>query len=912
MRDRTEARQGREVLTARGYRSAAALLVVILATCSAGAVDDAARRPRGPVEWRASWSVPADAEYGVEFLGAPGHAVSARAVTVATRQGTVRVHDPRTGALQRTIPTDPARPAPVTGVWIAGDTLVVARGEPDGAEQTLYGHDLATGVPLWRRTITTHLRQPRLDDTGSYHGPRIMATERSIVVFEQPDEPLGIRALDARTGTTTAKVTYPRGCRLTGAATARSVRLLSYCRGNELRLASIDPRTLRQVTTHLLPSSASPKDGGPPIGLTANAEGYVRARAGRDDFFFGPDGRLLSTGSQAATVTAPDRWNPPLYAGSFTVANDQGRTLQDSTWPLPAYLISVDPGTGRLGGLPIDLPAHLVSLAGTSQDMAFVFSDVPGDERLTAYRPIYGTARPTIAWPAACGLLTGRDLATFADGYHAAPATDGAAKCDWIPPADDGAVVSLSVEWVSPSDASARKLYAAETAAIKETGAIDPTTEAPGFLTYTVNETNGFYGATIINVGPVIVRLTSSSRQAVRLVSPLLRDRLLARYEPGARAPAPAPVRERGWSFPTDAAVRTEPVVTGGVVYAASGDGTVSALDAATGAVRWRYRTGASVVDGHVVAHGTVYAANSTGGLVALDTATGRPRWSQKITVFGDLVVAAGRLYLWTRDPTWSSKAELVALDAASGKRLWSFEPAGYMLTPEPVLAGDVVLTGSDHGVMYALDPATGTEKRRHRLGAEHDRVLLLRAGGTVYATSGNGDVNALDAVSGELRWRSRIAGAISSRPTVAGGTVYVGDDEGTTYALEAATGTPLWDFQARGDQPLFEWSAAVADGLVYTAGRDRTLYALDTTTGETRWRLPLPGGRDAGPVAAAGSVHVSDREGTLHALDPATGTVRSRFRTGGTAVTGPVVKDGFLYIGSSNGNIYARPTAGP
>ncbi|MEV4110148.1 PQQ-binding-like beta-propeller repeat protein [Nonomuraea sp. NPDC049695] len=910
MRDRTEARQGREVLTARRYRSAAILLVVILATCSAASRDNVTRLPRVPVEWRALWSVPADAENGVGFLEAPGHAVSARAVTVATRQGTVRIHDPRTGALQRTIPADPAQPAPITGVWIAGDTLVVARGEPDGAEQTLYGHDLATGAPLWRHTVITALRQPRLGDTGSYHGPRIMATERSIVVFEQPDDPLDIQALDARTGMTTARMTYPRSCRLTGAATARSVRLLSYCQGNELRLASMDPQTLRQGWTRLLPSSSSPEDGGPPIRLTANAEGYVHARAGKDDFFFGPDGRLLYTGPQAVKVTNPGRWNPPLYAGSSTVENDQGRTLQDSTWPLPAYLISVDPGTGRLAGLPIDLPAHLVSLAGASRDMAFVFSDVPGDGRLTAYRLIYGTARPKTAWPDACGLLTGRDLAAFADGYRPAPATDGAAKCDWIPPADDGAVVSLSVEWVSSSDASARKLYTAEAAAVKEAGDIDPTTEAPGFLSYTVAETNGFYGATIINVGPIIVRLTSSSRQAVRLLSSLLRDHLLARYEPGVRAPAP--VRERGWSFPTDAAVRTEPVVTGGVVYATSGDGTVSALDAATGAVRWRYRTGGPVEDDHVVAHGTVYAAGSTGRLVALDTGTGRPRWRHKITVFGDLVVAAGRLYLWTRHPAWSSKAELVALDAASGKQLWSFEPAGDVLNPEPVLAGDVVFTGSDHGVMYALAPATGTENRRYRLGAEHDRILVLRAGTTVYATSSNGDVNALDAVSGEVRWRSRITGTISFRPVVAGRTVYVGDDEGTTHALDAATGAPLWDFQAKGDQPMFKWSATVADGLVYTVGRDRTLYALDTATGKMRWRLPLPGGRGTGPVAADGAVYVSDREGTLYALDPATGTARSRFRTGGTVETDPVVTDGFVYIGSSNGNIYAWRTAGP
>ncbi|YCK38442.1 PQQ-binding-like beta-propeller repeat protein [Actinomadura sp. ATCC 39365] len=791
---------------------------------------------------------------------ARSHAVSDRAVAVATRQGAVRILDPRTGRLRHTVLAGPDRSSSVTGVWIAGGTLVVARGGPDDAGQTLYGHDLATGAPLWRRPVTVAPRRPTLGDTGSYHGPRIMAAGRGVVVVEQPDEPVRILALDARTGTTTARSAYPGRCRLTGAATAGSVRLLSYCQG-EVRLSSTDPRTLRPGWTRPLTRTSATEGAGPPIGLTANAEGYAQARVGKDDFFLGPDGRLLSTVSQAVEVTDPDRWLPPLYAGPATVRPGL------RPWPLPAYLVAVDPGTGRLRGLPIDLPAHLASLAGASRDLAFVLGDVPGGGRLTAYRLVHGPPRPKTAWPDACGLLTARDLAAFADGYAPAPAADGTARCDWIPPADDGAVVSVSVEWVSPSEEGARRLYAAEAAAVRAAEAVDPTTEAPGFLTSTVEATNGFYGATLVNVGPVVVRLTSSSRQAVRLLSPLLRDRLPARYRPGGRAPVPA--RERGWSFPADAAVRTEPVVAGGVVHASTADGTLTALDAATGAVRWRHRTDGLLEDDHVVADGVVYAA-LTDRVVALDAATGHPTWTRRIGASGSIAVAAGRLYLWSRHPAWSTKARLVALDARSGRRLWTFEPPGDVLTPEFTAAGDVVLTGSDHGMLYALDPATGTVRHRLRLGSGHDRVFVRRSGATVYAASDGGRVNALDAVSGEVRWRSRISGTVAARPLVAGGTVCLGDDQGATHALDAATGEHLWSFRAAGDQPMYRWSAAVAHGVVYTAGRDRTLYALD----------------------------------------PATGAVRSRFRTGGLAGTEPVVRDGFVYLCSSNGNLYARPTS--
>ncbi|MET7338928.1 PQQ-binding-like beta-propeller repeat protein [Nonomuraea sp. NPDC005650] len=901
------------MLTVRGRRAVAALLAVVLAACSSG---DAPRLRLVPVEWRVAWSVPADADTGLPPFETPRYAVSDDAVAVATRQGTVRIHDPRTGELRRTVPADPAPAAPVTGVWIAAGTLVVSRGTPDVAGHTLVGLDLTTGTTLWRRTIAVSALQPRTVGIGGYRGPRIMVTERGIVVFERSAEPFGIHALDLRTGATTARVTYPRGCDLRGAATARSVTLLSYCASREARLASMDPRTLRDSWARPLSSLASPPDGGPPMTLTANADGYVHASVGQEDFFYGPDGRLVSTASQAVRVMDPGRWSMPLFAGSYPVAADHGGLLLHNSWPLPAYLVSVDPGTGRLGALPLDLPARLVSLVGAIRDMAFV----RGAGRLTAYKLSYGPSRgparlggvPASAWPDACALLTGRDLSVLADGYRAVPGGDDPALpkpagCDWIPPADDGAVVSLSVEWVSSSSAGARKLFTAEAGAIKGTAAVDPNTEGPGFLSYTEARTNGLHGATLVNVGPVIVRLSSTSRQAVRLVSPLLRDNLLARYQPGVRAPGP--VRERGWIQLTDAAVHAEPVVAGGVVYATSGDGTVSALDAATGGLRWRFRTGGSVMFDHVVMDGTVFAANTSGRLVALDAATGRLRWSRRINAAGDLVGTAGRLYVWTRSPAWAVNAEIVALNAASGEREWAFRPAGDVLNPEPVLAGDVVQVGSDHGMVYALDAASGARKWRFRAGGGRDHTYSARAGGVVYAASTDGEVHALEAASGKVRWSSEIGGSVGFRPVVAGGVVYLGDRNGTTYALDAASGTRLWRFRTEDGKPGYRWDVAVASGLVYVAGADSRLHALDANTGAARWSFPLGKGRSTAPVAAGGTVHVGDGTGTLHALDAATGAVRQSFPTGSPLETRPVVAGAFVYVGSSNGNVSAFPT---
>lgn len=237
------------------------------------------------------------------------------------------------------------------------------------------------------------------------------------------------------------------------------------------------------------------------------------------------------------------------------------------------------------------------------------------------------------------------------------------------------------------------------------------------------------------------------------------------------------------------------------------------------------------------------------------------------------------------------------------------------MLEPEPVPAGDVILTGGDQGVMYALDPATGAVKWSHRVGTEPDRIRLARVGPTVYAVSAGGTVHALEALSGDLRWKSRV-GNVNAHPVVAGEVLHVGDNEGATYAISTRTGKLLWTFRVKRNQVSHMWSAAAADGLLCLAGADGRLYGLDTTTGTVRWSRPLArgagagfSGRGAGPVVSGGTVYLTDHDGTLHALDAATGTVRSKFRIGGTAATDPVVADGFVYVGSSNGNVYARPS---
>lgn len=159
---------------------------------------------------------------------------------------------------------------------------------------------------------------------------------------------------------------------------------------------------------------------------------------------------------------------------------------------------------------------------------------------------------------------------------------------------DDAPGVSLSVDWVSSSSAVAARIFATETARIKQTETYDAITEDAYHLDHIRSTATGTGGApeVLVNVGPVIVRLASASRSALRLLAPLVRNELLARYR--LPRPVPTPRPDLRWTFPTDGQLRDEPVVAGGAVHAWGwgAAGVLYALDARTGRLRWPFAPG--------------------------------------------------------------------------------------------------------------------------------------------------------------------------------------------------------------------------------------------------------------------------------------------------------------------------------
>ncbi len=91
------------------------------------------------------------------------------------------------------------------------------------------------------------------------------------------------------------------------------------------------------------------------------------------------------------------------------------------------------------------------------------------------------------------------------------------------------------------------------------------------------------------------------------------------------------------WSYESGM-LSTAPVVTGGALYAASGDeGAVFALDAATGQEIWKESTGGQVIQSLTATGGLLYGESDTGELLAADANSGVILWSFAKGGFSDV-----------------------------------------------------------------------------------------------------------------------------------------------------------------------------------------------------------------------------------------------------------------------------------
>ena len=178
-------------------------------------------------------------------------------------------------------------------------------------------------------------------------------------------------------------------------------------------------------------------------------------------------------------------------------------------------------------------------------------------------------------------------------------------------------------------------------------------------------------------------------------------------------------------------------------------------------------------------------------------------------------IVAGGKIFVL------DARAHVYAFNASSGEPAWhvSVAPKGHT----------DLLSWFSFGLLgenTKVDPSKGFGG-----GIAYDD-------GKLFATTGFGDVLALDAATGKELWRVNVGVPIFNAPAANGGRVFVSSQDNHFHAFAQNNGRELWDHQGITEAAgiLQSTSAAVAGEFViapYTSGE---LYALRVQNGRPAW----------------------------------------------------------------------------
>jgi len=189
-----------------------------------------------------------------------------------------------------------------------------------------------------------------------------------------------------------------------------------------------------------------------------------------------------------------------------------------------------------------------------------------------------------------------------------------------------------------------------------------------------------------------------------------------------------------------DSGARIAPAVVDGKLYAASVDGVVEAIDAATGRTIWEkhlgerhgwlWKRGDNTLrwSGGPGAAGDLFVVGSLDGDVyALSAADGSERWHAKVSseVISRPAISPDVVVIRTVD------GRLTGLDAKDGSQRWVFDqsvpPLSLRSNASPVIIGEAVYDGFDNGKVSAVRLADGAPLWSQTLATGEGRTEVER-----------------------------------------------------------------------------------------------------------------------------------------------------------------------------------------
>jgi len=350
-------------------------------------------------------------------------------------------------------------------------------------------------------------------------------------------------------------------------------------------------------------------------------------------------------------------------------------------------------------------------------------------------------------------------------------------------------------------------------------------------------------------------------------------------------------------------------VADNGKIFVLDGEAGVTAVDAGTGGVLWKADvkvdeqdkgsrflgigfggggdSGGGFGGGVAVGGGKVFVSSGYRTMTALDAATGAVLWRSTVDlpIHGAPTVSGQRVFVIDVDN------QLIAFNVNTGQQDWSYrgitEPARIMRASSPAVSGDTILAPFSSGELVALRASNGQPvwqevlSRTSRTSALSElrdiagRPVISR--GFVYAVSHSGVLQAMDLRSGQPKWSLPVAGV--NAPLPVGDVVYVVSKSGELTVVNRENGQVYW-------------TRNLNEGRVRQEGG---ILGFGKRTVRPTW---------SGPILASNRLILVNSDGEAVAFDPKTGLQQSSLKLGAAAFIAPAAYNGALYVLTDKGEL--------
>ncbi len=256
-------------------------------------------------------------------------------------------------------------------------------------------------------------------------------------------------------------------------------------------------------------------------------------------------------------------------------------------------------------------------------------------------------------------------------------------------------------------------------------------------------------------------------------------------------------------------AIKATPIASDALIYLATTNDTLYAIDTGTAAVSWKFGATAPLVSSPTVYLDKIYFASTDGKVYCLNKLTGAFEWSYTSTSGNSFEsspsISSPYLYIGGTD---SSVYSLYLNPGSSAGQLkWKYKTRGKIIS-SPASGYGKCIVGSNDFKVHCIDTTTGEKIWTDSTLSNVNSSPIIR-NQTVYIASNDYNLYAINVLNGTTKWKFPTNGMVTSSPLLYNGTIYIGSHDKYFYAVDSATGNLKWSRNINGQ---IQCSPAIED----------------------------------------------------------------------------------------------------